>query len=87
MDYIAKKYANMRGTYFVKHIRATGSKDVSKLVDAQATRARVVNAVACSKAVGEVKKMIKNNDETEKQIWEDAAGSVVEEIDNECANE
>ena len=56
IEYIAIKYANMRGTFFVKHMNATGNRDVSNLVDSQATRTRVVNAVACSKAVGEVKK-------------------------------
>ena len=81
IEYIAIKYANMRGTFFVKHMNATGNRDVSNLVDSQATRTRVVNAVACSKAVGEVKKM--NDDEMEKKVWEDAAESVDMEIEND----
>ena len=85
LRYVAKKYANMRGTYFVKCLKATGNRDCTKLVNSQATRAQVVNAVARSKAVSEAKREIE--DETEKKVWEDAAESVDDEIEKALTEE
>ena len=51
LQYIIDQYSNMCGTYFIKHIRATGSGSIDRVVDGQATRTRVANAVALLKAV------------------------------------
>ena len=56
----------MRGTYFVKHIKGTGNSSISKVVDAQLTRAHIANAVACSKAVSKVKEEVK-----EEKLWKE----------------
>ena len=46
LGYILERYANMRGTHFVKHIKGTGNSIICKVVDAQSTRARVTNSIA-----------------------------------------
>lgn len=92
MKYIMERYANMRGTYFVKHLKGNGNSSVEKLVDNQATRTRVMNAAACSKAVHEAKKegdtntMPSNDTEEElRQLWKDAAQNVFEKHDKELS--
>ena len=67
----------MRGTYFVKHLKGTGKGNIEKLVESQATRTQVANAVACSKAVGEAMKL-EDEDGKDHQLWEDAGESVLE---------
>jgi len=52
LKHIIGKYTNMRGTYFVKHIRGSQRPSVSDLVASKATRAGVVTKVACSKVKG-----------------------------------
>jgi len=56
MNYVIQRYTNMRGTYFVKHLRGTDGGGINRLVGLQATRDKVKTAVACSKAAGEAKK-------------------------------
>ena len=56
LKYILKRYADMRGTYFAKHLKGTANSNINKVVDSQATRTRVMNDVACSKNVGKLKK-------------------------------
>ena len=54
MNYVMTRYANMRGTFFAKHLKTNGSGNlVAKMANNQSTRARVVNAVTSSKAVGD----------------------------------
>lgn len=92
MNYVIQRYTNMRGTYFVKHLRGTGGGGVDRLVGSQATRDKVKTAVACAKAAGEAKEKTENSAETtneeeqEKQIWNDAAENVLECHDKEVAN-
>lgn len=76
MEYMMKRYANMRGTFFARHLRGNVSGNlVDNLRDSQATRTRVASAVATSKAVAEAAK--------EKQIWEVAARNAFEYADQE----
>ena len=74
------RYTNMRGVYFVKHIRGSGSSKIRKEIDSQATRVRVANAVACSEAVSKIKSEIKDDNEEEKKIW----GEIEERIVNDA---
>ena len=62
----------MRGTYFVKHIKGTGNSSISKVVDAQSTRARVAKAVACSDVVFKVKEEVK-----EEKLWKEVGENLL----------
>ena len=96
LKYILERYSNMRGTYFVKHIKATGSGNIDRVVDGQATRTRVANAVAMSKAVGAAKReeratknyegAAKKDTDEEQKIWKEAAESVLNHHDEEVEN-
>ena len=56
MSYIMDRYANMRGTYFVKFVRGSGSAGtVDSQVASQSSQAKVLNAAATSKAVASAK--------------------------------
>ena len=66
---------NMRGTYFVKFLKGTGNGSVGRLVDSQATRAKVANAVARTKAVDDAES---EGDENEiRSLWENAEENVI----------
>lgn len=45
MAYILERYANMRGTFFVRQLKGNSSNQIKKLADSQATRTKVANAV------------------------------------------
>jgi len=82
MQYVLDRYANMRGTYFVKYLNSSGKKSsVEKMVSSQSRRTQVLNATATSKAVGEAQSKISADDDNDKQQWEDAADSVIEQSD------
>ena len=49
MTYILKRYANMRGTYFVGHLKKNSGNQIAKLASSQATRAKVASAVVSAK--------------------------------------
>jgi hypothetical protein len=49
LAYIVKRYTNMRGTYFVRHLKGNSGNQVQKLADCQATRTKVAHAVAYAK--------------------------------------
>ena len=56
MTHMMERYANMRGTFFVRHLKCNGSGNiVQKLTKSQATRTRLANAVVCAKAVADSK--------------------------------
>ena len=61
--------------FFVKHIMGSGSSNIRKEIDSQATRVRVANTVACSGAVFEIKP-----EEEEKRI----RGEIEEKIVNDA---
>ena len=75
MKYIVDRYTNMRGTYFVKFLKGTGNGSVDRLVDSQATRAKVANAVAHTKAVADAKSKIR--------LWKNAENNVIESVEND----
>ena len=45
LSYIIERYANMRGTYFVRHLKGNSGNQIQKLADSQATRTKVAHAV------------------------------------------
>lgn len=51
MEYVIRKYANMRGTYFAKHLKGNSGNFVDNLIENQATRPKVANAYHLSKVV------------------------------------
>ena len=86
MNYIMERYTNIRGTYFVKHLKGTSGKStIDTLVQSQANRDRVATAVAKSRVSNEANKAKEKEveDEEEKQLWQEAAESVVEAHDKE----
>jgi hypothetical protein len=84
MAYILDRYANMRGTYFIHHIKGNvGRNHAMHRAKKQATRSKVATAVYCAKISG---RGIKNNDDNEskevKQMWDSVASSVIEAIED-----
>ena len=70
----------------VKHSKGTGKQSIADaLVESQAIRTKVANAVACTKAVGRVLN-IEDEDKKERELWEDAKKSVLEFHDNDDCN-
>jgi hypothetical protein len=50
MAYILDRYANMRGTYFIRHIKGNvGGNHAMNWAEKQATRSKVATAVYCAK--------------------------------------
>ena len=45
LTYIVERYANMRGTYFVRHLKGNCGNLIQKLADMQATRTKVAHTV------------------------------------------
>ena len=74
----------MRGTYFIRHIKGNvGGNHAMNWAEKQATRSKVATAVYCAKtsSCG-----IENDDDNEseevKQLWDSAASSVIEAIED-----
>ena len=73
------RYANMRGTFFAKHLKTNGTGDlVKKMANSQSTRAQVANTVVSTKAAGEAVK-----DAKLKALWKAAEDNVLETADND----
>ena len=65
----------MRGTYFVKHLKDNGNRNlVNKMAVGQATTTKVASAIICSKAV---------EGANEVTLWKDAGDSVFDFEDKE----
>ena len=74
--YFGARYANMWDTYFAKHLKGTAKSNINLVVDSQATRTRVVNAIAWSKAVTKLKRE-EPDEEQENQLWENVEYNVM----------
>ncbi len=80
MKYLMERYANMRGTFFVKHLKGNCSGNiVDKLAESQATRTKVANSLSSSKAAANAKE--KQAGSKEEQLWENAGESAFEYAD------
>ena len=51
LTYIIERYANMWGTYFVRHLKGNSGNLIQKLADSQTTRTKVAHAVVYAKKV------------------------------------
>ena len=79
LKYVLERYANMRGSYFVKYLNGSGKKtSVEKMVSSQPTQTQVLNAAASSKVVAKAKSQ-NSQDNIEQQQWKDAEDSVLEQ--------
>ena len=82
MSYMMEGYANMRGTFFAKHLKTNGTGDpVKKMANSQSTRAQVANIVFCSKAAGEAVAEVKVVEMKIEAIWKYAEDNVLQYAD------
>ena len=82
MEYVLERYANMRGTYFVRHLKGNRSNQVQTMADNQATRTRVLNATVCAKKLAD-KNADNDDDDSDddnspeiKELWDSAKENV-----------
>ena len=82
LAYILDRYANMRGAYFVKHMRGCQNSSAGKLAQSQATRTKVLqSSAAASYSSSKVKseQAVETEDEkTEKELWSQAETNVLQ---------
>ena len=77
LKYVLERYANMRGSYFVKYLKgSSGRSSIKKKVESQRTRSKVINMVACTKAVEVSSKQY--GQVSDAQLWKEAEDSVIE---------
>jgi hypothetical protein len=82
LSYIIERYANMRGTYFVRHLKGNSGNQIQKLADSQATRTKVAHAVVYAKRVDSHDNAFISDDTPECQaLWETATDNVFELAD------
>ncbi len=51
LTYIIERYANIQGTYFVRHLKGNSGNQIQKLADSQATRTKVAHTVVYTEKV------------------------------------
>jgi len=81
--YITERYANMRGTYFVKHLKGNSGDQIQKLASCQATRTKVAHAVVYAKTTVESDgdTFIHDNTPECQALWETATECIFELAD------
>jgi hypothetical protein len=78
MAYILERYANMRGTLFVRYLKGNSGDQIKKLAESQATRTKVANAVVCSQKIAVETGGHLDDDTPEiEALWRSASGSAV----------
>ena len=72
--YLMERYANMRGTYFAKHLKGNSGDQIQKLARCQATRTKVAHAVVYAKTTVESDgdTFIHDNTHECQALWETA---------------
>ncbi len=83
MAYIMERYANMRGTFFVWHLKCDSRNQIQKLAKRQATRTKVAYAVYCAKVVNNYSVFECDWTLEYKAFWEFAKDCVFELADKE----
>jgi hypothetical protein len=84
MVYILERYANMRGTFFVQHLKGNSGDQIKKLAESQATRMKVANAVLCSQKIAVETGGHLDDDTPEiEPLWRSAWSSVKDRLANE----
>ena len=90
LTYIVERYANMQGTYFVRHLKGNSGNLIQKLADRQATRTKVAHAVIYARKV-EVEPdddtFISDDTPKCRVLWETAADNVFEMADADDNNQ
>jgi hypothetical protein len=83
LSYIVERYANMWGTYFVRHQKGNSGNQIQKLADSQTTRTKVARAVDyAKKEESDNEDTFIFNDTPECQaLWETATDNVFELAD------
>ena len=83
LAYIMERYANMQGTYFVKHLKGNSGDQLKKLASCQATRTKVARTVVYAKTMVESDGDAFIHDDTPEcqVLWEMATESVFELAD------
>ena len=83
LAYIMERYANMQGTYFVKHLKGNSGDQLKKLASCQATRTKVARTVVYAKTTVESDGDAFIHDDTPEcqVLWEMATESVFELAD------
>ena len=78
LAYIMERYANMRGTYFVKHLKGNSGNQIQKLADSQATRTKVAHSVIYAKKEqsDNVDTFISDDTPECRALWETATDNV-----------
>jgi hypothetical protein len=88
LTYIVERYANMRETYFVRHLKGNSGNQIQKLADSQATRTKVAHAVVYAKKVESDDDMFVSDDTPEcRVLWEMATDNVFELADADNNNQ
>jgi len=89
LTYIVERYANMRGTYFVRHLKGNSGNLIQKLADRQATRMKVAHAVVYARKVVEPDDDTSVSDDTPecRVLWEMATDNVFEMADADNNNQ
>ncbi len=83
LSYIIERYANMRGTYFVRHLKGNSGNQIQKLAGSQATRTKVAHAVVYAKLEESDNEDTFISDDTPEcqALWETATDNVFELAD------
>jgi hypothetical protein len=78
LAYIIERYANMWGTYFVKHLKGNSGDQLKKLASCQAMRTKVAHVVVYAKTMVESDENAFIHDDTPEcqVLWEMATESV-----------
>ena len=77
LTYIVGRYANMRRTYFVRHLKGNSGNQIQKMADSQTTRTKVAHAVVYAKKVEPDGDVFISDDTPECQVlWEMATDNI-----------
>ena len=77
LTYIVERYANMQGTYFVRHLKGYSRNLIQNLADRQATRTEVAHAVVYARKVEPDDDTFVSYDTPEcRVLWETATDNV-----------
>ena len=88
LTYIVERYANMRGTYFVRHLKGNCGNLIQKLADMQATRTKVAHTVVYARKVEPDEDKFISDDTPEcRVLWETATDNVFEMADADDNNQ
>jgi hypothetical protein len=88
LTYIVERYANMRGTYFVRHLKGNSGNLIQKLADNQATRTKVAHAVVYARKEEPDDDTLVSDDTPEcRVLWETATNNIFELADADDPNQ